>query len=134
MPSSSGHIPFTPRPKLSIHSASFYGQPPQPVLSGAFEIEIFTEDNPGPSFEEVFPEYAFANPLEGSTSGEEEDEDGEEVEEVSQAEYYRAASADCSCCKGMVYNCEGNECHFEGICHCVGENNLERHYFHIRRG
>ena len=81
------------------------------------EIEIFDDDNPGPSFEEVFPEFAY------------QDDEYQELEEGDLCEYYHAESDNCPCCQGFVYNCDGNFCAMNGVCECVGDKELQPHYF-----
>jgi hypothetical protein len=81
------------------------------------EIEIFDEDNPGPTFEEVFPEYAY------------QDYESPEYEDENLCEYYYEESEGCECCKGFVYNCDGKFCLIFGTCECVGDKELPQHYF-----
>lgn len=81
------------------------------------EIEIFDEDNPGPTFEEVFPEFAYR------------EDDSPELDEENLCEYYYAESDGCNCCNGFVYNCDGKFCLMFGVCECVGDKELPQHYF-----
>jgi len=91
----------------------------------ALETEIFDENNPGPSFEEVFPEYAIPEEVEFYM----DDEYEGEMELADPHEYFLKESENCSCCQGFVYNCEGESCSQNEICHCTGGKQLEPIYF-----
>lgn len=125
MPSSSQQ-PLPERPKLSVHSACFYTIFPQALMLDALPVEVFDDANPGPTFEEVFPEHIFQNSSEDS-------ETDEEIVEAGQQEYYLAESDHCDCCRGFVYDCDGFECNSAGVCECVGDKTtLQPHYFQVK--
>jgi len=95
----------------------------------ALETEIFDENNPGPSFEEVFPEYAIPQDIEIYI-----EEDDSSIELADPREYFLKESEDCNCCQGFVYNCEGESCLQSEMCYCTGGKQLEPIYFQTYKG
>ena len=40
--------------------------------------------------------------------------------------YYMEKFKDCSCCKGYVYNCQGEICKYLEVCHCKAKVDIEK--------
>ena len=74
-------------------------------------------------------EYYYDNFGNGESNGYEEEDKGESYgnESVSDIEddIYDQKSADCPCCKGMVYQCEGQICKDLGYCYCKMHREME---------
>jgi len=97
-----------------------------PAKYDALPVEVFDENNPGPSFEEVFPEYAYEDP-----ACYDDDADLEIFEEADPCETFVKEFENCTCCQGFVYNCEGMECSLREECCCVGDKKLEPIYVQV---
>lgn len=95
----------------------------------ALETEVFDENNPGPSFEEVFPEYAVPEEFEYYVT-----EDDQEIELAHPYEYFLKESENCECCQGFIYNCEGVTCIENETCNCTGGSKPEPIYFQTYKG
>lgn len=89
----------------------------------ALEVQKFDESNPGPTFEEIFPEYAY---------DEEDFDDMYETDDGKPYEYYLKESENCTCCQGFIYNCEGTECITAGMCTCAEGKELQPVYFNVQ--
>ncbi len=97
-----------------------------PTNYDALKVEVFDEANPGPSFEEVFPEYAYKD-LEYY----DEEAEIEIFEEADPCETFVKEFENCSCCQGFVYNCDGQECSQRERCCCVGDKAIEPIYVQV---
>ena len=119
--------PTNPTPNSTNESNSN----PEDLKNTSHKYEVFDDNNPGPSFEEVFPEFANTGEPQDYYDDEEDDEE-EDMQAGDFNEYFHRDSENCTCCKGFIYSCDGNDCNKKEICVCAEGKEIEPVFFQVQ--